>query len=102
MAKNIYTVKTFKINIGGKTKVAYWLGDIIREGEDLLYFSNLPVYGAKPYNCEFFFTHEKASKRLEELKKQAEINGNLAEDYQMFWTFNWQYDEKTKTNIRIS
>lgn len=52
--------------------------------------------------ASFFFTHEKASKRLEELKKQAEINGELAEDYQMFWTFDWQYDERTKTNIRIS
>lgn len=102
MAKNIYTVDTFKLNINGKTKVAYWLGDIIKEGEDLLYFSNLTVHGAKPYSREFFFTQEKASERIEELKKQSEINRDLIEDYTVFWTSDWKYDKKTKTNIRIS
>lgn len=99
MVKNIYTVKTFKLNIDGKTKVAYWLGDIIKEGEDLLYFSNLTVFGARPYNCEYFFTPSGARKRLEELKKQSEINGDLVKSHSVLWASDWKYDEKLGANV---
>lgn len=102
MAKNIYTVKTFKLNIDGKTKVSYWLGDIIREGEDLLYFSNLTMYGAKPYNCEFFFTQKKANERIEKLTNEAkerdELLWNPAKN-EYLWKFDWEYDEKLGANV---
>lgn len=102
MAKNIYTVKSFKLYINGKTKVSYWLGDTIREGEDLKYFANRELYNAKPYECEFFFTQKKANERIEELIKEAkerdELLWNPAKN-EYLWKFDWEYDKKLGANV---
>ena len=103
MAKNIYTLRKYKLKINDKI-VWYFMVKDYKVGYSLLSAYNANKKAGMLLPCTEYFLENKKSgiNHIHGLEKMVKEDGDEVYDIRvhgLLHNYNWEYDEETETNI---